>query len=143
MRIRRIIQKFEKIHENLERIEKYLPNTYTEFEVLEIVKDGIYKRLEYSIELLVDICSIINSDLQLGLPNGENDLIDNLVSADIISIDHGQTIRQMKGLRNILVHRYGGIDDELVYQFLSEDLNDFKLIEKEIMSYIKQYNREI
>ena len=36
---------------------------------LGIVKDGIYKRLEFSIQNLVDIFSMIYSDLNLGVPS--------------------------------------------------------------------------
>ncbi len=31
----------------------------------------------------------------------------------------------MRGFRNIVVHRYGKIDDRLVYTLLNEQLDDF------------------
>ena len=42
----------------------------------------------------------------------------------------------MKGFRNILVHKYGVVDDELVFEMLSEKLGDFELIIKEILKKI-------
>ncbi|MBS3056807.1 MAG: DUF86 domain-containing protein [Candidatus Aenigmarchaeota archaeon] len=31
----------------------------------------------------------------------------------------------MKGFRNLLVHRYGGIDDEIVFEASKNDIKDF------------------
>ena len=33
-------------------------------------------------------------------------------------------LKDMKGFRNILVHRYGNIDDKIAYTILKEKLND-------------------
>jgi uncharacterized protein YutE (UPF0331/DUF86 family) len=35
-------------------------------------------------------------------------------------------LKGMKGFRNIIVHRYAGIDDRLSYEFFSEKLVDFE-----------------
>ena len=43
----------------------------------------------------------------------------------------------MKGLRNILVHRYGEVEDEIVFENLSENLGDFEKFKEEILKYIK------
>ena len=44
----------------------------------------------------------------------------------------------MKGFRNILIHRYGHVDDEMVYHNLSSCMNDFY----EFENYIKLYLQE-
>lgn len=44
-----------------------------------------------------------------------------------------EIIKRMKGLRNILVHEYGRIDDELVYEVLKNKLDDFDVFKKEIL----------
>lgn len=45
---------------------------------------------------------------------------------------------EMKGFHNILVHRYGEIDDGKAYFSLQEELNDFSLFEKEIKSFLNK-----
>ena len=42
----------------------------------------------------------------------------------------------MKGFRNILVHKYGEVDDELVFENLSE-LENFEKFKEEILKFIK------
>ena len=44
----------------------------------------------------------------------------------------------MKGFRNILVHRYSEVDDELVFIFLSKNLKDFNEFKKSIISFINK-----
>uniref|UniRef100_UPI0038CD9E5D type VII toxin-antitoxin system HepT family RNase toxin n=1 Tax=Methanochimaera problematica TaxID=2609417 RepID=UPI0038CD9E5D len=103
-----------------------------------MIKDGIYKRLESSIENVTGICSIINSDLRLGIPANEQDILDNLVSHGILSENMQDLIRKMKGFRNIVVHRYGKIDDKLTFAIISEHINDFELFEDEIRQFLSK-----
>ncbi|MHA1648546.1 MAG: HepT-like ribonuclease domain-containing protein [Promethearchaeota archaeon] len=43
----------------------------------------------------------------------------------------------MKSLRNILVHRYGKIQDGIVFEILIERLDDFSEIEEIIINILK------
>jgi uncharacterized protein YutE (UPF0331/DUF86 family) len=45
-------------------------------------------------------------------------------------------MREMKGFRNFLVHRYGILDDEIAYNDIKTGLKDFTTIFKEIESII-------
>ena len=56
-----------------------------------------------------------------------------IFSKEIINL-----VKDMKGLRNILVHKYGSINDELIYELLSERLSDFDRTIKEIVNYFKE-----
>jgi uncharacterized protein YutE (UPF0331/DUF86 family) len=48
-----------------------------------------------------------------------------------------EKLREMRGFRNILVHRYGTVDDELVYDLLENNLTDFQDFRKEILKLTK------
>ena len=43
----------------------------------------------------------------------------------------------MKGFRNILVHKYGEVDDEISYENL-EKLSDFDLFKEEVIFFLKK-----
>ena len=47
-----------------------------------------------------------------------------------------QKLKKMKGFRNVLVHKYAEIDDELVYEHLKK-LGDFIEFRKQIVSFLK------
>ncbi len=58
--------------------------------------------------------------------------------------EFGEKIKDMKGFRNILVHRYGRVDDTLVYNTLTTHLGDFGGFETAIRTYLhKQVDQEL
>lgn len=123
--------KIAEIREGLELVKSHLPKSFDGFEPLGLVKDGIYKRVEFCIENVFDICAIIDTDLKLGVPSSDEDILEILVRNGIFAENMAEKLRSMKGFRNVVVHRYGGIDDSLAYGFLSNNLGDFdEFIEK-------------
>jgi uncharacterized protein YutE (UPF0331/DUF86 family) len=46
----------------------------------------------------------------------------------------------MHPFRNIVVHRYGTIDDALAFQLLKENIGDFFAFNAEIESVLKKYH---
>ena len=127
MRREMIKTKIKIIEEILTKIKKHLPSKYEEFKNLGLVKDGIYKNIEYAIETVFDICAIINADLNLGVPKKDEDIINNLKMNNIIPDEIVRKLKTMKGFRNILVHRYGEIDDALAFKILTQNFNDFNI----------------
>ena len=133
--------KIEEIRESLELIRENLPDNFDEFASLGLLKDGMYKRIEFCIQNVFDICAIINTDLRLGIPRSDDDIHGILVRNEIIDNDMMAKLKGMKGFRNIIVHRYAGIDDRLSYEFLSERLVDFEEFIEKITDFIKMQNK--
>lgn len=125
LRIELIRSKLVDIEESVSLVESNLPFSFEEFSRLGLVKDGIYKRMEFAIKNTIDIFSIINADLQLAIPESEESFVGNLVENGILTQSMADKTRRMKGFRNIIVHRYGKIDDQLAYRILSEHMADF------------------
>ncbi len=91
----------------------------------------MYKRIEFCIEDVFDICAVINADLKLGIPRSDDDILEILVRNGVIDEEMKAKLKGMKGFRNIIVHRYAVIDDRLAFEFFSEKLKDFEeFIEK-------------
>jgi uncharacterized protein YutE (UPF0331/DUF86 family) len=125
LRAELIRSKLADIEDSVSLVEENLPSRFEEFSKLGLVKDGIYKRMEFAIENIIDICSIINSDLRLSVPESEESFVESLVNFGILTQNLAEKIRRMKGFRNIIVHRYGRIDDILAYKILTENMEDF------------------
>ena len=120
-----IRSKLVDIEESVSLVEANLPQSFEEFSQLGLVKDGIYKRIEFAVENIIDICSIINSDLRLSVPESEESFVESLVDNGILTQNMADKTRRMKGFRNIIVHRYGKIDDLLAHKILTEHMGDF------------------
>ena len=129
--------KITEIVECVTLVRENLPQSAEDFMFLGLVKDGIYKRIEFAIEDIFDICAIINTDLELGVPGEDDDILDNLVNKNIISKQMQEKIHAMKGFRNIVVHRYGKIDDQLAFDLLTAQLNDFADFIDEIEKFLQ------
>lgn len=132
--------KLKEIDEGVTLVREHLPSDAGHFRDLGLVKDGIYKRIEFAIEDVYDICAIINTDLGLGIPGDDDDIITHLVHQKIISPGMEKKVHGMKGFRNIAVHRYGTIDDTLACQLLKENIGDFSLFILEIEQFLKKYH---
>ena len=142
MRIVLIKHKLKSIKENIDLVKENIPDNLEEFKKLGLIKDGIYKRIEVSIQEIINICSIINSDLKIGIPSNRDEIVSALEDKEVISKELGKKIRELKGFRNFLVHRYGKIQDEIAYEDIKEGFDDFTLFKDEILKFLDDLNEE-
>jgi uncharacterized protein YutE (UPF0331/DUF86 family) len=129
--------KLREMTESIELIQTNFPDSADSFQQLGLIKDGIYKRTEYAIENVFDICAILNTDLQLGVPGADEDILEHLVQHGVFCSGMRQTLKTMKGFRNIVVHRYGAIDDTLAFSILQEHIGDFSVFQQEIERFLQ------
>lgn len=47
-------------------------------------------------------------------------------------------LKAMKGFRNIVVHRYGAIDDALTFAILQEHIGDFARFRQEVEEFLRR-----
>jgi uncharacterized protein YutE (UPF0331/DUF86 family) len=48
------------------------------------------------------------------------------------------TLRRMKGLRNLLVHEYGRVNDRIVFELVSRRLGDFEAFKREVLASLRE-----
>ncbi len=132
-----IEDKIKDIIDSISIVEENFPSEFSSFKQLGLAKDGIYKKIEFSIESIINICYIINADLRLGAPEEEDDIFENLETNKIFNAKILELIKKMKKFRNILVHKYGKIDDKKAFEDIREGLKDFETIIKEIEKFLQ------
>jgi len=143
LRIDLIKIKLKIIEENINLVEANLPESLEEFKKLGLIKDGIYKRIEASIQEVLGICSIINADLRLGIPSNREEIIKALVEHKIISREIGNKVIELKGFRNFLVHSYGKIQDDIAFEDIKKGIHDFNYFSRNILKFINTTKEEI
>jgi len=134
----RILSKIDELDTYLDELIEIVPDTYEEYEMSIEKKRSCERLLHISIESVIDICMLLVKDLKLGMPVEEEDVFDKLEKKKIFSKKLIKKLREMKGLRNILVHRYGSVDDEIVYDSLSRELDDFH----EFIDYVLKFTKK-
>lgn len=136
----RIEKKLTEIVDTTDFVSENLTDSFEDFSESKILKDAIYKNVEFVIQNIIDICFIINSDLRLGIPEVEEDVFRHLKQRDIFSKKVIGIIEEMKSFRNILVHKYGEIDDKKAFENIKEGIKDFEVIINEIEDFLKSQN---
>lgn len=133
--------KMKEIKESIESIRDEIPQNFDDFTRLGLVKDGIYKRAEFAVENVFDVCAVLNADLDLGIPEGDENIVDNLVEHGVLEEQWKEKLSTMKGFRNIVVHRYGKIDDRIAFRILNENLGDFYRFVEKIEAFLEDYSK--
>lgn len=125
-----MIKYVEELHDMLPEKEEYLHDL--------IKRRACEKTVEVAIESLIDVSAMIVSAQKFGLPANEENIFDILIEKKILSRELGEKLKDMKGFRNVLIHRYAHVDDEMVYHNLSNYLNDFYEFENAVESYLEK-----
>jgi len=133
--INRRDEKIKQIEEFMENLESTFPIGYEEY-INDFKIRAIWERyFEKIIEAVVDLALIVIRYYEFEKPEDEESSFYILRDNDIISDSLADRLRAAKGMRNIIAHEYGKVDDNLVYESVNnelfEDVNEF--IEKIIV----------
>jgi uncharacterized protein YutE (UPF0331/DUF86 family) len=99
----RVLARIDVLDGYLRELRAIAPATFEEYTSIE-KRRACERLLQVSIECVIDISSLLVIGLRLGLPAEEDDLFERLTQAGIISLSMRETLKRMKGFRNILVH---------------------------------------
>ncbi|NJE84701.1 DUF86 domain-containing protein [Thermococcus sp. CX2] len=122
--------KTELVVESIELIKEAMPNSFEEFQALGLVKDGIYKRLEFAIQCVLDICSQIARERGI-VSFGYKDLVNNLAENGIISPELKKKLSFLVDLREVLIYNYDLMSDEIAFRNMPEYIEYLEAFLKE------------
>lgn len=132
----RLLAKLDELDGYLSELRSIAPTRFDEY--LRVEKKRACERLvQVLVEAVIDACALLVAGLRLGLPGEEDDLFEKLAARGVISPPMAETLRRMKGLRNLLVHEYGRINDELVFETVRQRLGDFEAFKREILAFLR------
>jgi uncharacterized protein YutE (UPF0331/DUF86 family) len=129
----RIYIKLAELEKYIEEVKEILPNSENDYVQSVLYRRALERTLQIGIESIIDICAILVQILHLGPPSDEDSILD-LLEGKLQSI---KIIKDMKRFRNILVHKYGIVDDHKVFSIASESIGDFDSIINEIKDLIQ------
>ncbi|MBE6065716.1 type VII toxin-antitoxin system HepT family RNase toxin [Clostridium cochlearium] len=101
---------------------------------------GIERGIQICIECVIDISNVIISTLDIEKPDTYKECILVLSNEDIIPQRFAKQISNMVSFRNILVHDYMKIDEEIIINVLKNNLDDFAKFMNYINKWIKEKN---
>lgn len=133
----RVLAKLDELHGYLRELRSVVPDRFEDYLAVE-KRRSCERLLQVSVEAVIDTCALLVTDLRLGLPGDEEDLLEKLAVDEVLSRPTLSLVRRMKGMRNILVHEYGRVDDALVFETVRERLGDFAAFEGEVLAFLRR-----
>ena len=85
----------------------------------ELEKRGIFYSLQTSIEAMTDLIAMLVKDLGIQV-KGDNYNINEIIKIKKLDPELGNKLSQANGLRNIIVHRYNAVDDQIILDSVQE-----------------------
>ncbi len=99
----------------------------------ELEKLGIFYSLQTSIESLVDLVAMSVKDLGIPVKDDENN-ISEFVKKRKIDKKLGEELKKANGMRNIIVHRYNNIEEDIIL----DSINDVNMLLMNWMNEIEE-----
>ena len=137
----RILSKLDSLEKYLEQLHAIKPHSFEEYTVKLEKRMSCERLLHLLIETTMDTCYLLVKGLQLGLPAGDESVIQKLTG--VFSPALIEKLRGMKRLRNILVHRYDEILDDRIFAILEENLDDFRVFKRETITVLERVHKKV
>ena len=118
----RIKDKIDEIEKFIIELEENVPLSLEIYITNYRVKAICERYFEKIIEAVVDLAFLVIKKKELGTPEEDKQAFDILFKSDVISNKLNLSLQDAKSMRNFIAHQYGKIDDEKVFQSVSEEL---------------------
>lgn len=133
----RILDKIKEISNFLEELSEIIPQNYESYRNSFRDRASCERYFEKIVVACVELGYFIIKYKKLELPTKDKELFVILEKSKIISPVLSKKLIEAKGMRNILAHEYGKVNDQMVYESVHEeiisDIEEFlTLIEKVI-----------
>ncbi len=133
-----IIKRFDKLNELLEIFNEFKGIPKNKFLSNSTLCLSAQRALEISINICIDVGAHILSIYNNEKPETYSVIFERLEKLEIINNERKDTLIKMVKFRNLLGHLYMEIDNSIVYDIIQNNLNDFKLFNKDIFSKFKK-----
>ncbi len=118
----RIKYKIEEIKKYLEDLKEVTPDFFSEYENDLKTRLACERCYEKVIEAITDLSFRVINFKKLEIPGDDKQVFDILEEAGIITEDSKKSMKEARGMRNILAHQYGSVDDEIVFEAITKEI---------------------
>jgi len=91
-----------------------------------------------AIAAAIDLCNHIAARQGGRAPEDYADCFSILLELKVMRPDLASRLRQMARFRNLLVHLYAQVDNQLVYRVVQDDLGDFDAFQRAILDWLEK-----
>ena len=119
----RITEKINEIYRYLEELGSIAPSGFNEYKSSIEKKAACERYAEKIVEAVTDLAFLTIKNNNLKIPEDDIDAFNILLENKIIDDNLRSRLKNAKGMRNIISHQYGKVDDEIVFTAITEELD--------------------
>lgn len=120
-----LINKYESIEKCINRINEEYDNNPDNLEDFRKM-DAIVLNLQRACEMATDAAMYVVSNRRLGIPQTKKEVFEKLNKNGLISDEMCANMKGMVGFRNIAIHEYKQIDEDILRDVIENHLGDIK-----------------
>jgi len=106
----------------LEELTGFVPEDFEDYIHDFRTKAACERYFEKIIEAAVDLAFLLIKERKFRTPEDDKGAFDILAEENVISIKLATKLKDAKGMRNIIAHQYGNVDDRTVFESITEEL---------------------
>lgn len=118
----RISDKISEINKFLEELAGIAPSTLEEYMSSIEKKAACERYVEKIVEAITDLAFLLIKHKKLRIPQDDADAFSILLENSIMSSELAEKLKDAKGMRNVISHQYGMVDDEIVFEAITKGL---------------------
>ena len=126
----RIADKINEINEFLDELKEIAPSSLDEYKSSLEKRAACERYVEKIVEAVTDLAFLVIKIKKLKIPEDDTDAFNILLENKMIDDSTATKLKNAKGMKNIISHQYGKIDDEIVFEAINEEL------EKDVKRFI-------
>jgi len=133
-----IYGKLADLKKYVELLERYSSHTKKELKNDLTLRGAVERYMQVALEIVIEIGDMIIAKEGFRKPERYREVIEILGENNILPKAFARLFAPAAGFRNILVHRYGDIDLDILYKHLKNNTKDFDTFARHIAKYLKK-----
>ena len=134
---KRTEDKVLEIESYLNELGGILPSSFDEYKQSIKTRAACERYFEKITESVTDLAFIIIKERNLEIPSDEKQAFDVLCEHTIITKEVRTALKDARGMRNIIAHQYGKIDDKLVFEAVTSEIS------LDVQEFLKQVKKGV
>ena len=106
------------------------------------IRRFVERTLHIAVEAMIDVAQHVIADEKWREPASYRDAFAVLAEEGAVGEAHLERYQKMAAFRNLIVHYYEKIDDEVVFGIFQRNLEDFELFVKDISQFLSKQSRQ-
>lgn len=132
--------RLKKLREMIARLERIRARGEEAYNNDDLLQSAAERTLQIASQCVLDIGNHLIAEMALPLPADNDEIIDTLYKAGIISQELAASLAGIGGFRNVLVHDYLTLDQGRIFHEHLGHLDDLRSFAAEIVKFLDEFS---